>query len=596
MVFIFLFFIGIFNGAEFFSLKAEQAKATLQEFDSLIEQAMSDYRVPGLAVGVVVDGQVVYAKGFGFRDVEAKLPVTKETLFAIGSGTKAFTTFVMGNLVDEGKIQWDQPVIDVLPEFRLSDHYATTNLTIRDLLTHRTGMPRHEFVWYNSKATKNEMLKRIRYLQPSFDIRERYQYNNLMYFIAGLAMEQATGKTWEELIKAQILLPLEMARTNFSVEDTQKTDNYAFPYLEKNERLKKIPFRNISLISAAGALNSNVEEMTHWITMLLAGGVYKNKALINPTTLQELQAPQVIVPGAPETKETLLYAYGLGWAVNSYRGYYLISHDCISDGFTSVIGCIPSENIGVVVLANKNMTALPRYLSFEMIDRILNLSRHDWFKEGIESLRKNKESTRESKLKEDRMRKKGTSPCHPLEDYVGLYEHPGYGELSIELVNGKLEATYNDLTFVLDHWHYDVFAIAQEKQDMIVSLEGMKFTFCNNPNGDIGEVVVPFEPTAGNIIFTHKTTHKDTLFNYLRQFAGVYEIYGYTVEIAVRNGGLVAIIPGQPNYELIPAGENEFTVKTMTGSTVRFVMDREEHVEEVLLIHPYGAFSAMPKK
>jgi hypothetical protein len=318
--------------------------------------------------------------------------------------------------------------------------------------------------------------------------------------------------------------------------------------------------------------------------------------LISPATLQELHTPQVIIPGAPETKESLLYAYGIGWGVVTYRGKYYVSHDGVSDGFTSMIGLFPGENIGIVILSNKNMTALPRYLSCEIIDRILELPHYDWFKEGIDSIRKNKQSVKESKINEDRSRKLGTSPSHPLEEYVGIYEHPGYGKLSVELVDGKLEANYNDLIFVLDHWHYDVFKVIQEKQDMVISFEGTKFTFCNNSNGEIGELIVPFEPTADDIVFKRKAEEKHSTLSYLRQFTGAYEIYGYTVEVIIRDHALVAIIPGQPNYELIPTCENEFSVKAMTGATVRFVLDDQNKVEEVLLIYPYGAFTALPKR
>jgi len=584
------------TGSEVLSPKAERAIALLESFDPLLEKAIKDYQVPGIAVGVIVDGQVVYAKGFGYRDVERKLPINSETLFAVGSCTKAFTTFAIGTLVDQGLLAWDEPVIDILPEFRLWDPYATINVTLRDLLTHRTGMPRHEFFWYNSKMSKSEMLRRIRYLQPSFEIRERYQYGNLMYFTAGLAMEKVSQKPWETLIRERILGPLNMTHTNFSIEETQKTDNFAAPYIEKNDRLKKIPFRNLSLIDSAGAINSNVDDIMHWLKMLLAGGVYKNQPLISPATLQELYAPQVIIPGAPESKESLLYAYAIGWGVISYRGHYFVSHDGVSDGFTSVAGFLPGENIGLVIFANKNMTTLPRYLSFEIIDRLLSLPQHDWFLDGVESIRKNKEGLKEIRISEDRQRKKGTCPGHPLEEYAGIYEHPGYGKLVIELEGENLQAVYNELVFVLDHWHYDVFNVIQEKQDMVVSFEGTKFTFCNNASGEIGEVIVPFEPTGDDIIFKKKQDEKLSNLTYLRQFTGAYEIYGYTVEIVMRDHALIAIIPGQPNYELIPANENEFVVKAMTGSTVRFVMDANNKVAEVLLIHPYGAFTANPKR
>lgn len=587
---------GLFDWFETLTPKAQRAKMLLEDFDLVVEKALEDFQVPGLAIGVVVDGHVVYAKGFGYRDIESKTPVNADTLFAIGSCTKAFTTFVAGNLVDEGKIGWDEPVIDILPEFRLWDQYATTNVTLRDLFTHRTGMPRHEFVWYNSKMSKEEMLRRIRFLQPSLNIRQRYQYGNLMYFIGGLAMERAAGKPWEQLVKERILTPLEMDSTNFSVDETQKTGNFAYPYIEKQEQLKKMPFRNLSLISAAGAMNSSVADMTHWLKMLLAGGVYKSQALISPATLQELLAPQVIVPGAPESKESLLYAYGIGWGVISYVGHYYVSHDGVSDGFTSVTGILPGENIGIVVLSNKNMTPLPRYVSVQIMDRLLGLPYHDWFQEGVESIRKNRQTLKETRIEDDLSRKKGTMPSHPLQEYVGYYEHPGYGKIEIVLNNGQLQAIYNDLVFILDHWHYDVFRVSEEKQDMVVSVEGTKFTFCNNADGDIGELIVPFEPLADDIVFKKKSEEKLSTLAYLRQFTGIYEIYGYTVEIVIRNHALVAIIPGQPNHELVPRCENEFTVRAVTGSTVRFIMDENNQVQEVLLIQPYGAFSAKPRK
>lgn len=580
------------------SPKAKRAITVLEDFDPVIEKALKDYNVPGVAIGIVVDGQIVYTKGFGYRNVEQKLPVTKDTLFAIGSCTKAFTTFAIGNLVDEEQIKWDQPVIDILPEFRLADQYATTNVTLRDLLTHRSGMPRHEFVWYNSKMTKGEMLKRLRYLQPSFNIRQRYQYGNLMYFTAGVAMERVAGKPWGDQIRERILIPLEMTQTNFSIEETQKTSNFAYPYLEKEEQLKRIAFRNLSLIDSAGALNSNINDMTHWLQMLLAGGVYKEKMLINPATLQELFAPQVIVSGAPECEESLPFAYGIGWNVFSYRGHYFVSHDGVSDGFTSVTGLFPKDNVGIVILTNRNMTTFPRYISLEIIDRLLELPPRgrSWLEEGLDGVRKNKEGMKAKKQREDKLHKKGMIHSHPIEEYVGVYEHPGYGKLYVDLVDGKLQATYNDLTFVLGHWHYDIFRISEEKQDMVLSFEGMKFTFNNNANGEISELVVPFEPTADDIIFKRQREEKLSNMNYLRQFIGAYEIYGYTVEIVVRNHALLAIIPGQPNYELLPTSENEFVIKEMTRSTVRFMMGPNNQVEEILLIHPYGAFTANPKR
>jgi CubicO group peptidase (beta-lactamase class C family) len=586
----------IFDWFSTTSEKAKRAQMVMEGFDEIAKRAMEDYEVPGLAIGIVVDGHLVYAKGFGYRDVEKKLPVTADTMFPIASCTKAFTAFIAGSLVDEGILSWDQMVIDVLPEFRLFDQYATQNLTMRDLLTHRSGMPRHDFMWYNSTMSRAEVIRRIRYLEPSCDLRERYQYGNLMYLTAGYAMEQLAGKSWEAMVSEKILSPLKMKRTNFSVEEMQKDKDFAYPYREKNGQIKRMPFRDVSLVGPAASINSSVNDISHWIQMQLAGGIYEGTPMISPATLQEMHTPQVIIPGAPESKESLIYAYGIGWGISSYRGQYFLSHDGGIDGFTSVVGILPHKGIGVVVLANRNLTSLPRFLSLQAIDRVLELPQIDWLKEGLDGIKKSKESAQENKKKEDFQRKKGTTPSHPLEQYAGAYEHPGYGIVKIECVEGKLRSTFNGIASALEHWHYDVFEVGEESQDTLISREGTKIAFRNDVRGEIEDLVIPFEPNAGDIVFRKKVEAAHSTLSYLRQFIGLYEIYGYTVEIVIRNHALCAVIPGQPLYELVPTGaDNEFNVKSMTGYTVRFIL-KEGKVDEVLLVQPYGAFTAKPKR
>jgi hypothetical protein len=330
--------------------------------------------------------------------------------------------------------------------------------------------------------------------------------------------------------------------------------------------------------------------------MLLKHGSYKNKQLIQSATLQEMLVPQVITTGAAEAQDTTFSAYGIGWCIASYRGRYFISHDGINDGFTSVVGFLPHDDIGIVILANKNLTALPRYVSLQMLDRILGLQMIDWIKQGLDGVEKTKEAEREKIGKEDPMRKIGTRPSHMLEEFAGEYEHPGYGNLVIDLFKGKLRATFNDIPYILEHWHYDVFSVVEEPETPIVSLEGMKFTFRSDVNGEISEVAFPFEPSVKDIVFQRKQNGSHAAIPYLRKFVGLYEIYGYTVDVQVRSGVLCALIPGQPVFELIPNGENEFRVKSKTGYNARFVFDSEAGVSEVLLMQPYGTFSAKPKK
>lgn len=578
------------------SERARRAQNSLEGFDSVVEKALGDYLVPGMAIGIIVDGHLVYSKGFGFRDLEKKLAVTPNTLFAIGSCSKAFTSFVMGSLVDEGVLSWDSLVIDLFPEFRLWDQYATQNLTMRDLLTHRSGIPRHGFMWYNSTMSRFEFMNRLRYLEPSCNIRERYQYNDLMYVAAGFVMEQVMGKSWEELVSSRILLPLGMRHTNFSVEKMELEADFSFGYIEKDAKLKKMPLRNICVAAPAGGINSNITDLTRWLQMHLNGGVCEKRALISPVTLQEMHSPQVVITGVPESKESLMYAAAIGWNIASYRGHYLVSHDGGVDGFTSVVGFLPQEGVGVIVLANKNLTPCSRYVSLQAIDRVLELPFIDWLQEGIDGLNKNKETQDQNKLKEDSFRKKGTTPSHPLEDYVGEYNHLGYGTVFVSLVDNQLQITLNGITSILEHWHYDVFTIAKETQDLLFSRERTKLNFFNGINGEVERLVIPFELKADDIIFKKRAPQTLSSLDYIRQFTGPYEIYGYTMEIVVRNQGLSVIIPGEPIYELVPSAQNEFTVKSLTGYTVRFILDKLGQVEEVLLIQPYGTFSATPKQ
>lgn len=598
---IFLFFAvqlqaSLFDWMNPISSQAKHAQKSLEGFDEVVKQALKDYQVPGVAIGIVVDGHVVYAKGFGYRDIEKKLPITPDTLFPIGSCSKAFTSFVIGTLVDEGVFAWDTPIVDLLPEFRLWDLYATQNLTIRDLLVHRCGLPRHDFMWYNSNMSRSECMGRLKYLQPSAEIRERYQYNNLMYLAAAYAMEQVLGKTWEEAVSSRILNPLEMRHTNFSIEKLKSADDFASGYIEKENALQKMPFRNVDLLAPAAGINSNISDLSRWVQMHLDQGVFEKRVLISSATLQEIHSPHIMITGVPEAKEVQMYSAAMGWKIGLYRGQYYVSHDGGVDGFTSVVGFLPQQKVGIIILANKNITACPRYISLEAIDRILSLPRLNWLQNGIDGLNKNKETQNAQESQENVLRKKETSPSHSLEEYVGEYVHPGYGTAMISLVEGELQMTFHGITSILDHWHYDVFTISRETQELFLSRAGTKLSFSTGVNGEIEHLAIPFEPQVDDIIFKKKSFETFSSFDYMRRFVGPYEIYGYTVEVVIRNQVLSVIIPGEPVYELTPTVQNEFVVKTLAGYKVRFVFNKEDQVSEVLLIQPYGTFSATPKR
>lgn len=571
------------------SVSSVGAKQVMETFQPIIEKALSDFQIPGMAVGVIVDGEIVFSKGFGLRNVAKELPVSNKTLFGLGSCTKAFTAFTLSKLVEEGVIGWDQKVIDVLPQFRLSNEHATFHLNFRDLISHRSGMARHPFFYYNSQYSRSDLMDRLRYLDMAWDIRERFNYGDLLYLAASVAAEKATGRVWEDLVKEKILEPLEMGNTNFSIQDLQNCDDYAISYLERNGSLKEMALRDFSNIGPAASMNSSVSDMLSWIKMLLANGVVGNQSLLSSGSIQELFGSQVITSSYTESKDALLSAYGLGWYIHPYRGHYSVSHDGGCDGYTSVVSLFPNSGIGIVILTNKNLFPVPRYLSMELADALLGLESRDWLKIAYESIEIGKKG--DSQDLHDPSRKMGTQPSHQLEDYLGEYEHPAYGTLKLELVDGNLMTTLHGISSKLEHWHYDVFNLAEDLQDLLIVRKGIKFTFHIGSNGEIESVSVPLEQKTTDICFKKKLDNKFTDAAYFKPYIGEYDIYGITIDIVYRDGNLIALVPGQANYELEPLSENEFNVKN-DNYLVRFIMGEDGLASEVLLVLPFGAYSA----
>ncbi|MGB2984470.1 MAG: serine hydrolase, partial [Phycisphaerae bacterium] len=428
------------------------AREALEGFEEFIDQALRDWETPGLAIGIVLDDEVIYARGFGLRDIEKELPVTPETLFAIGSCTKAFTTFVLGMLVDEGKLDLDKPVGDYLPGFRLYDEHAGTHLTPRDLVTHRSGLPRHDLAWYNSDFDRATLVERLPYYQPNKDLRETWQYNNMMFLTAGYLAGQLAGGTWEQAVRERIFDPLGMTQSNFSVDDSQKAPDFALPYEEKDDEIRKMAFRNIDNVGPAGSINSNIEDMTKWMMVHLNKGKLGGKEIINKATLTDMHTPHMAIAAIPEEKEFSPASYGLGWMVDTYRGHYRVHHGGNIDGFSALVTLFPRDGLGIVTFANKNAAAMPKLATIHAADRVLGLEYKDWNGEALEKWKLGKQARKEAEEKKETLRKPGTKPAHALEEYAGEYEHPGYGLLKIELKYEQLVMVVNNIVTPLVHW------------------------------------------------------------------------------------------------------------------------------------------------
>jgi CubicO group peptidase (beta-lactamase class C family) len=570
---------------------AEAARQALQGFDKFVDSAMAAWKVVGLGLGVVVDGQVVYAKGHGLRDREKNLPVTTKTLFAIGSSSKAFTVFALGTLVDQGKLEWDKPLINYLPEFRLYDPAVTLRLTPRDLVTHRSGLPRHDLVWYNnSTATRDELVRRLAYLPPNKDLRETFQYNNLMFLTAGVLAGRLMNSTWEEAVRRLVFQPLGMTSSNFSVIESQKTPDFSRGYELRKDTVRILPFRNIDLVGPAGSINSNVDDMLKWVGMHLAGGVVNGKPVVAKSILTDMYAPHMPIGGMPTDKDVGAVNYGMGWFLAEYRGHYEVQHGGNIDGFSAMVALFPPDNVGIVVLSNQNGSELPTVLRNTVIDRVLGLPARDWNGEALARFRRGEAADREAEKKKESVRVPGTSPSHALTDYAADYADPGYGTLAITQDGDHLVATFSGMATSLAHWHYDVFNGLRNETDP--TFEGMKYNFRTNTKGDIDAVAAPFEPSVSPILFLRQPDRRLLDPAYLQRFTGRYAMPNDTATVSLQGTSLVLSLPGGPPFVLLPDRRTEFNLKGLEGFSVEFVADAQGVVTELRFKQPGGVFVA----
>jgi len=566
----------------------------LAGFGDFVRGALKDWKVPGCAVALVKGDKVVLLEGYGLRDMKKNLPVTKDTLFAIGSSTKAFTVMALGILADEGKIAWDKPVREYLPSFRVKDETASEHMTPRDLVTHRSGLPRHDLVWYASPLSRKELVDRLRYLEPNADFREKWQYQNLMFLTAGYLVGEVAHTSWEDFVARRIFAPLSMTASNFSVEDSRKAADFALPYEEKDKQVIEIPFRNITTVGPAGSINSSVTDMAQWVRLHINKGVIGGKRLISENAIADMHHPHMVMFDTSQDPEVVLRSYGMGWFVESYRGKVRVHHGGNIDGFSAMVTFLPAEGVGVVVLTNHGGTPMTEVVARTAIDRLLALPAVDWNARVLARAKAGEAAADKAKNKMDLDRKKGTKPAHTLDEYAGEYEHPAYGTLTVSKdAAGNLKAGLHGISMKLDHWHYETFRASGEDP----ALEDLKlfFLFETNMKGDVDRVAVPFEPQVSEIVFTKRPPSKLSDPTFLKSLAGVYAFVDnptVTVTIAVSGGNvLTATVPGQPVYELEPYRGTEFTLKGLTGFSARFVVDEKGAVTELLLVQPNGVFS-----
>jgi CubicO group peptidase (beta-lactamase class C family) len=577
---------------------AAQDKAVagrLQGFDAYMAKLLRDFNAPGIGVGIVQGDRLVFAKGYGYRDFGKKLPFTPGTMMQIASNTKLFTAVAAGLLVKEGKLTWDEPVRESVPTVRFYNDPLNATVTLRDMLSHRTGITRHDTIWYQSDDTRPQLFAKLKYLEPEAPLRQTFLYNNLMFAAVGYMIELQSGQPWEEFVRQRILEPLEMKSTSYSVAGMLKRPEFAVPYTEKRDSFELYPipyYEDIGGVAPCGAIVSNIADMSHWLAALMNEGRYNGKAVLPADVLEATLEPAVALPNAAAKArgwwELLNSAYGMGRQTVSYRGHLLTYHGGDLPGFHSQISFMPKEKIGVIVFViGDHCAGLYNVVSYNIYERLLGMSQTPWGERGLQARLKGKKAGTEARSKAGGERVAGTSPSHPLDVYAGAYEHPAYGTLTIGLKDGKLQFDFHKILLPLDHFHYDRFDTPDDERYGRNSVN-----FLTSPQGDVDRALMSLD--EGEVIFKRRAEGLDA--KTLALLPGAYETpTGSKFAVALKpDGTLVLLFPGQPEEALLPFKGLQFRMKRYSEVIFEFVVE-DGKVKSLKQRDPSGEY-VFPRK
>lgn len=557
----------------------------LSGFSEEVEKIRGDWKVQGLAIAIVKGDQVLFSKGFGWRDNERKLPMTADTIMPIGSVTKAFTTATIASLVEEGRLAWELPVKTWLPTFKLQDPIASENVTLLDMALHRSGLPRHDVMTYSSvHMPLADLTRRLQYLEPSKPFRSTFQYNNSVYAVAGYIAEVVTGKSWEQNVRDRIFEPLGMRRSTFTWEQTLRDSNYAMPYKRQSDgSVTLTPYRPIYQIGPAGTISSSVNEMVPWLQLHLRQRIASGKQLLSAKSVEFLHTPQV-VNDEDVTSEVVPTGYAPGWYTDVYRGHRRVSHDGLIQGYSAVVLLYPDAGIGVVVLANTFDAAAHHYVARTAADRLLHLPRVDWSGRALERMAKGEMHDHDAAGPPEE-RHSGTQPSHPMEDYVGEFEHPAYGVMKVSLEGGQLSFIYNEVQTALEHWHYDVFNGLQAKVRLF---RDQKLQFFADVTGAVDTLQMNLEAGVKDIVFTRVPEARMKTPAFLQTMVGSYRLAGESLDFHVKlqGNGLVVDVPSQETYVLEPKQGTRFALKGHRGFYMEFGSATNAQFQQLKVIQP----------
>ncbi|HEX7318385.1 MAG TPA: serine hydrolase [Pyrinomonadaceae bacterium] len=477
---------------------AQTLEERLKEIDDYAAKAGQEWKVPGFSVAIVKDDKVVFVKGYGVRELGKTEPVDKDTLFAVASNSKAFTSAALATLVDEGKIKWDDPVTKYLPYFQLYDPYVTREMTVRDLLSHRSGLATFggDLLWYETNYSREDVIRRVRFLKPAYGFRSRYGYQNIMFLAAGEIVPAVTGKSWDDYVRERFFLPLGMTRTVTTYKQLLSSQNVATPHNETEGRVKVVKYSNVDAAGGAAAINSSATEMAEWLRLQLGRGTYQGKKIFSADRSREMWTPHTIVSGVSEAGERFnptvhFNLYGLGWGLSDYRGRKVVTHSGGLDGMTSRVALMPEENLGVVILTNSE-TPLQAFLYYKVFDVFTGAPPRDWSADYMARVKAAREREEVEAKKVEEARVPNTKPSLSLSSYAGTYGGQMYGDAKVTEENGRLVVRLvpsPNYVGDLEHWHFDTFRI-KWRDSVVYPYPRGWVTFQLDPQGKVSEMKI----------------------------------------------------------------------------------------------------------
>lgn len=572
--------------------------------DTVFARVLKEWNAAGFAVAVVEKDSIVYAKGFGYKDYENKQPVTENTLFAIGSCSKAFTSSLIGLLQKDGKLEYDKPVREYIPELNFYNDDLTNHVTVRDIMCHRTGLPRHDYSWYYfGISSADSMMKRIRYMEPTAPLRQTWQYNNFMFFLQGQLAEKLTGASWEQNIQNRIFKPINMATATLNLKDWVNSADKAYGYtVKKDSIISRLDYFDIGSMAPAGSINSGVKDMGNWLITWINGGKFKGKEILPSQYVSEAISSQMVIRGALPSKEKpdLFFAnYGFGWFMSSYKGHYRVEHGGNIDGFSASTSFFPTDSIGIVVLCNQDGSAIPSVVRNIMADRMLGLPYFDWQTDQKSGVDKAKAAAKDAEKSIVNKNMAEGPATHPLKDYTGLYSNPGYGALEVYTSGDSLMAKVGKFTWWMQHTRFDIFTPSQKDRegnfDTTEKNDPVQFNMTSG--GEIESVSINFEPGLKPIVFSRTIQPKAMTKEALQPYTGEYDLGGQSLKVYIKGENtLFLFVPGQPEYELVAIDKDKFSIKILKGFTVLFNRNENGEISELVSQQPNGSFKAVKKK